>query len=207
MGKSSGAAPGSTHVETSHQDERQGNSSMRNYGRQAGSQRTIAALVAAVAAVAAAAAAPAGAATPAADIAHVTVRPDPTYQGDPFEGWGTSLVWFANATGDYPDEIREQLAEMVFGEDGLNLNIARYNIGGGNAPDVPDYLRLGGAVEGWWRAPEGTTRTDTDWWDPDNPDHWNWDADQTQRWWVDAIKDDITHWEACLLYTSPSPRD
>jgi len=147
--------------------------------------------------VAATAAAPgAVAAVPTADIAQVTVRPDPTYQGDPFEGWGTSLVWFANATGDYPDEIREQLAEMVFGEDGLNLNIARYNIGGGNAPDVPDYLRLGGAVEGWWRAPEGTTRTDTDWWDPDNPDHWNWDADQTQRWWIDAIKDDITHWEA-----------
>lgn len=25
---------------------------------------------------------------------------------------------------------------MLFGEDGLRLNIARYNIGGGNAPDV-----------------------------------------------------------------------
>src|SRR5665647_61735 len=196
MGKSSGAAPGSTHVETSHQDERQGNSSMRNYGRQAGSRRTIAALGAAAVVAATAAAPGAVAAVPTADIAQVTVRPDPTYQGDPFEGWGTSLVWFANATGDYPDEIREQLAEMVFGEDGLNLNIARYNIGGGNAPDVPDYLRLGGAVEGWWQAPDGTTRTDTDWWDPDNPDHWNWDADQTQRWWIDAIKDDITHWEA-----------
>lgn len=126
----------------------------------------------------------------------VTVRPDPSYQGDAFEGWGTSLVWFANATGDYPDEIREELAEMVFGEDGLNLNIARYNIGGGNAPDVEDYLRAGGAVEGWWKAPEGTTREDVDWWDPGNPDHWNPDADQTQRWWVDRIKEDITHWEA-----------
>ncbi len=126
----------------------------------------------------------------------VTVRPDPSYQGDEFEGWGTSLVWFANATGDYPDEIREQLADMVFGADGLNLNIARYNIGGGNAPDVKDYLRAGGAVEGWWKAPEGTTREDVDWWDPENPDHWNPDADQTQRWWVDRVKEDVTHWEA-----------
>ncbi len=125
-----------------------------------------------------------------------TVRPDPSYQGDPFEGWGTSLVWFANATGDYPDEIRNKLADMVFGEDGLNLNIARYNIGGGNAPDVQDYLRPGGAVEGWWKAPEGTTREDKDWWDPENPDHWNLDADQTQRWWVDRIKNDVTTWEA-----------
>ncbi|WP_458117325.1 Ig-like domain-containing protein [Arthrobacter sp. D2-10] len=126
----------------------------------------------------------------------VTVRPDPSYSGEEFQGWGTSLVWFANATGDYPDEVREKLAEMVFGEEGLNLNIARYNIGGGNAPDVQDYLRAGGAVEGWWKAPEGTTREDVDWWDPENPDHWNPDADQTQRWWVDRIKDDITHWEA-----------
>jgi hypothetical protein len=86
----------------------------------------------------------------------VTVRPDPSYQGQEFEGWGTSLVWFANATGDYPAEVREKLADLVFGERGLNLNIARYNIGGGNAPDVPDYLRPGGAVEGWWQAPAGT---------------------------------------------------
>jgi hypothetical protein len=126
----------------------------------------------------------------------VTVRPDPSYQGDAFEGWGTSLVWFANATGDYPDEIRGKLADMVFGDEGLNLNIARYNVGGGNAPDVKDYLRAGGAVEGWWKAPEGTTREDKDWWNPENPEHWNLDADQTQRWWVDRIKNDITHWEA-----------
>ncbi|WP_329580066.1 RICIN domain-containing protein [Streptomyces sp. NBC_01361] len=131
----------------------------------------------------------------AAAGATVTVTPDPSYQQERFVGWGTSLVWFANATGHYPDEIRERIADLVFGRDGLALNIARYNIGGGNAPDVPDYLRAGGAVEGWWKAPEGTTRTDTDWWDPDNGDHWNGDADATQRWWVDRIKKDITHWE------------
>ncbi|MDF2807873.1 MAG: hypothetical protein K0S43_2819, partial [Cellulosimicrobium sp.] len=140
----------------------------------------------------------AGTTAAAADVAGVTVTPDPSYAGEPFEGWGTSLVWFANATGGYPDEIRDRLADMVFGvfgDEGLNLNIARYNVGGGNAPDVPDYLRAGGAVDGWWKAPEGTTRTDVDWWDPANPDHWDEDADATQRWWVDRIKDDVTHWE------------
>jgi O-glycosyl hydrolase len=125
----------------------------------------------------------------------VTVRPDPSYAGQPFEGWGTSLVWFANATGGYPDEIKNELADMLFGDDGMNLNIARYNIGGGNAPDVPDYLRAGADVEGWWKAPDGTTREDVDWWDPANPEHWNPDADATQRWWVDRVKDDVTHWE------------
>lgn len=125
----------------------------------------------------------------------VTVQLDPSYQHPTFEGWGTSLVWFANATGDYPDEIRSKLVDLVFGEQGLNLNIARYNIGGGNAPDVEDYLRPGGAVEGWWKAPEGTTRTDVDWWSADDPADWNWEADQTQRWWVDAIKGKVTKWE------------
>ncbi|WP_055610720.1 glycoside hydrolase [Streptomyces phaeochromogenes] len=131
----------------------------------------------------------------AADTAAVTVRPDPSYEQEKFEGWGTSLVWFANATGDYPKEIREKLAKLLFGDDGLALNIARYNIGGGNAPDVEDYLRAGGAVEGWWKAPAGTTREDTDWWSADDPADWNKNADATQRWWVDRIKKDIDHWE------------
>ncbi|WP_328498458.1 RICIN domain-containing protein [Streptomyces sp. NBC_00414] len=131
----------------------------------------------------------------AADTASVTVRPDPSYEQQKFEGWGTSLVWFANATGDYPRDVREKLAKLLFGDDGLALNIARYNIGGGNAPDVKDYLRAGGAVEGWWKAPAGTTREDTDWWSADDPADWNKDADATQRWWVERIKDDIDHWE------------
>ncbi|MFJ3669564.1 glycoside hydrolase [Streptomyces sp. NPDC090106] len=127
--------------------------------------------------------------------AAVTVTPDPSYAHEKFEGWGTSLVWFANATGDYPPAIREKLAKLLFGDDGLALNIARYNIGGGNAPDVTDYLRAGGAVEGWWNAPEGTTREDTDWWSADDKADWNKDADATQRWWVNRIKNDIDHWE------------
>ncbi|MFJ8592327.1 glycoside hydrolase [Streptomyces sp. NPDC093598] len=130
-----------------------------------------------------------------AAAAGVTVQPDPSYSGEKFEGWGTSLVWFANATGDYPPAVREKLYKLLFGDDGLALNIARYNIGGGNAPDVKDYLRAGGAVEGWWKAPAGTTREDVDWWDADDPADWNKNADKTQRWWVDRIKKDITHWE------------
>ncbi|MGH7574657.1 MAG: glycoside hydrolase family 30 protein [Longimicrobiales bacterium] len=131
-----------------------------------------------------------------ADMDTVTIRVDPSYHGQIFEGWGTSLGWFANATGSYPDEIRERLADMVFGENGLALNIARYNIGGGNAPDVGDYLRPGGAVEGWWAAPDGIAHGDVDWWDPADPRHWNADADKTQRWWIDRIKAGIDRWEA-----------
>ncbi|MDX2825456.1 RICIN domain-containing protein [Streptomyces ipomoeae] len=135
--------------------------------------------------------------SPSAAQSGVTVRIDPSYRQQEFEGWGTSLVWFANATGNYPDPIRRRLVDMVFGEDGLRLNIARYNIGGGNAPDVrKDYMKTGATMDGFWKAPEGTTRQDTEWWDPDNPDHWNWDADSGQRWWLDQVKDKVTKWEA-----------
>ncbi|MEV6714579.1 glycoside hydrolase [Lentzea sp. NPDC051208] len=144
-----------------------------------------------------AAAGPPQAAGQEADVRSVTVRPDPSYQQPAFEGWGTSLVWFANITGGYPDEIRNHLADLLFGEDGLRLNIARYNIGGANALDVrKDYMKVGATMEGSWRAPEGTTREDVDWWDPDNPEHWDWDADANQRWWIDRIKDRVDTWEA-----------
>ncbi|WP_165143322.1 glycoside hydrolase [Microbacterium endophyticum] len=140
----------------------------------------------------------------------VTITPNPAYASvEAFEGWGTSLVWFANATGGYPEDVRQELLEKVFGEDGLNLNIARYNIGGGNATDVPSYLRPGGAVEGWWNPDIGESDEDGEItstyadreryaaaWDPDNPDHYNFDADETQRWWVDALKDEGITWEA-----------
>ncbi|MEH1128539.1 glycoside hydrolase [Micromonospora sp. CPCC 206061] len=133
----------------------------------------------------------------AVEAAPVVIRIDPSYQQPSFEGWGTSLVWFANVTGGYPDEIRTKLVDMLFGEDGLRLNIARYNIGGGNAPEVrKDYMKTGATMEGFWRAPEGTTREDMDWWDPNNPDHWNWDADANQRWWIDQIKDKVDRWES-----------
>jgi O-glycosyl hydrolase len=131
----------------------------------------------------------------AAAAGSVTVRPDPTYRQQPFEGWGASLAWMAEATGGYPDAIRNKLADMVFGPEGLNFTIARFNIGGGNAPDVPPYLRAGGAVPGWWKAPAGTTRNDKDWWTPSDPREFNAAADPNQRWWVDRIKKRVTKWE------------
>ncbi|MER5834942.1 glycoside hydrolase [Streptomyces sp. NPDC002130] len=140
---------------------------------------------------------PAAAAAADPPASAVTVRIDPSYRQQEFEGWGTSLVWFANITGRYPEPIRQKLADMLFGENGLRLNIARYNIGGGNAPDVrKDYMKTGATMDGFWKAPEGTTREDTDWWNPDDPGHWDWSADAGQRWWVDRVKSKVTRWEA-----------
>ena len=139
----------------------------------------------------------------------VRITPNPATASTPFEGWGTSLVWFANATGNYPADVRQKLFDAVFGDDGLNLNIARYNIGGGNATDVPAYLRPGGAVPGFWNpdlpatdANGAITSTYADRarynaaWNPDDPNAYDFSADSGQRWWLDALKDKVTHWEA-----------
>ncbi|MER5307739.1 RICIN domain-containing protein [Streptomyces sp. NPDC002773] len=115
----------------------------------------------------------------------VTVRPDPSYQQQPFQGWGTALAWFANVTGGWPEAQRDALADALYGSDGLGFTIARYNIGGGDSPETTPYMRAGGAVPGWWNRPGPES---PDWWDPGNPAHWNPNADANQRWWLTAAK-------------------
>ena len=53
--------------------------------------------------------------------------------GAVFEGWGTSLCWWANRLG-YSDSLAQQSADLFFSMDGLGFNIMRYNIGGGDDP-------------------------------------------------------------------------
>lgn len=51
-----------------------------------------------------------------------------------FEGWGTSLCWWANRLG-YSAKMTQDAANKFFGEDGLMMNIGRYNVGGGDEVD------------------------------------------------------------------------
>ncbi|MGW9452765.1 ricin-type beta-trefoil lectin domain protein [Streptomyces sp. NPDC055632] len=115
----------------------------------------------------------------------VTVRFDPGYQQQPFQGWGTALAWFAHVTGGWPDDRRNALADALYGKDGLGFTVARYNIGGGDSPETTPYMRAGGAVPGWWNRPGAES---PDWWNPDDPTHWNPNADADQRWWLTAAK-------------------
>lgn len=48
-----------------------------------------------------------------------------------FEGWGTSLCWWANRLG-YNRNLINQAVDKFYSKNGLNLNIGRYNIGGGD---------------------------------------------------------------------------
>lgn len=65
-----------------------------------------------------------------------------------FQGWGTSLCWWANRVG-YSDKLAQDAADMFFSEEGLNLNIMRYNIGGGDNPDHKHITRTDSSVPGW----------------------------------------------------------
>ncbi len=60
----------------------------------------------------------------------VTIDPDVKFQK--WDGWGTSLCWWANVVGQLPAE-REPLMQRLFGY--LKLNVVRYNIGGGENPE------------------------------------------------------------------------
>ena len=48
-----------------------------------------------------------------------------------FEGWGTSLCWWANRLG-YNKNLINQAVDKFYSPNGLDLNIGRYNIGGGD---------------------------------------------------------------------------
>ncbi|MFT4076915.1 MAG: glycoside hydrolase [Asticcacaulis sp.] len=133
----------------------------------------------------------------------VEIRPRWDTPGKPFEGWGTALAWFANVTGKLPPAQREHLADLLYGADGLGWNIARYNIGGGNAPEATPYLRLGADIQGFWRRPPGVTGTD--WWAPDDPAQWNWSADAGQRWWLDAVRTRVPQKDQIFEAFSNSP--
>lgn len=80
-----------------------------------------------------------------------------------FQGWGTSLCWWANVVGSYPN--RTNYMDLAFNT--LKLNIVRYNIGGGQNPAI-HYSRQG-------------YRTIMQGFEPTNG-IWNWNADTNQRW-------------------------
>ena len=104
-----------------------------------------------------------------------------------FDGWGTSLCWWANYFGDLPEDERKALVEAFFNtEKGLGLNIARYNIGGGDDPGHNHIRRDGGAVPGYLSA-DGK---------------WNWDADKRQ---LTILKDAIANGVNIVEAFSNSP--
>jgi hypothetical protein len=121
-------------------------------------------------------------ASPAGADATITINPGADYGA--WEGWGTSLAWWANVFGD-----RDDFADIFFTTGsvayngatlpGLGLNIARYNLGACSwnsvngetmvaSPNIPRFKQ----IEGFWQD-----------WNNEDPasSAWNWNVDANQR--------------------------
>lgn len=83
----------------------------------------------------------------------INVRLDPSdaspFNNGEFEGWGTALCWWANRLG-YSEKLTQAAADAFFSDDGLSLDIARYNLGGGDDPTHNHITRSDSKVPGVW---------------------------------------------------------
>lgn len=94
----------------------------------------------------------------------LTIDPEIKYQT--FEGWGTSLCWWAVLAGKWSETNRNKLIDVIVNPDtGLGYNCFRYNIGGG---DNPSHNHLSEP-----RAVPGFKKSETS--------EYDWSADQYQR--------------------------
>ncbi len=95
----------------------------------------------------------------AASPVHITVTAaNPSAE---FEGWGTSLCWWAETIGAETEAERREFTKLLFDEDeGLGLNIVRYNVGGGDNPEHK-HFREGGNVP-VWKDKDGAFNPDAD---------------------------------------------
>jgi len=98
-----------------------------------------------------------------AQTVNINATVDPTTVLVPnYEGWGSSLCWWANVVGGYAN--RTDYCNLAFTT--LKLNIVRYNIGGGENPSIPDELGFEKRIPGF--EPSAGV--------------WDWSADANQRW-------------------------
>jgi galactan endo-1,6-beta-galactosidase len=126
-----------------------------------------------------------------------TIVPDPAQSHGQWEGWGTSLCWWAKMLGD-----RDDIADLLFtlkevqlnGQrlPGLGLNIARYNAGAcswnavnGRKMVVSSHILPFRQMEGFWI--DGKSQ------DPNSPS-WNWNVDANQRAMLKKARDRGVRW-------------
>lgn len=99
----------------------------------------------------------------------VTIEPGKTYQT--IEGWGSSLCWWAGQVGAWDQAKVNTIVNLFTDPDKLNMNIFRYNIGGGDNPlHANGHMSSG---KGKRAEMEGFKASETA--------PYNWDADKAQR--------------------------
>ncbi|MCC8073758.1 MAG: leucine-rich repeat protein [Clostridiales bacterium] len=96
-----------------------------------------------------------------------TVDETTTYQT--IEGFGASAAWWSQDVGGW-DNIDEIMSLLYSEEDGIGLNIYRYNLGAGSEDDT--------AISDWRRRAEDFLSSDSD---IDDASTYDWDADVNAR--------------------------
>ena len=89
--------------------------------------------------------------------AATVVTVDPSFRHQTMDGWGTSIAWWGNMIGgwtqpgqyDTSKSRRDELIDMLYSDEGIGLNILRYNIGGGDDPSHTHQNRLEGKMQGF----------------------------------------------------------
>ena len=90
------------------------------------------------------------------------------------EGWGVSLCWWANMCGKWSDKNIDKIIDWLVSPTGLNYNIFRYNIGGGDDPENRNCtLHHMGKGKGLRAEMEGFKDS--------TEDVYHWDRDAAQR--------------------------
>ncbi|REE02224.1 RICIN domain-containing protein [Marinoscillum furvescens] len=100
----------------------------------------------------------------------VKVNPDIRYQT--IDGWGTSLSWWANIVGAWPDSVVQAVSNELTSSDELNMNIFRYNIHGGDDPAVHS-----GTTANHFRWDSGEITS----YKPSSTSPYDWTANSAQR--------------------------
>jgi len=126
-------------------------------------------------------------ATGSAEVVNV----NPSVEHHFFEGWGTSICWWGNIIGGYPEKTRDSIMDLIFDTtDGLGLSIIRYNIGGGDNPSHT-HMGTGKMMEGFKISEEAA---------------YDWARDEKQRWVVNAAKSRIPkEWFIAEAFSNSPP--
>jgi O-glycosyl hydrolase len=109
------------------------------------------------------------AALAASSMAQTKVVVDPSKKYQTFEGWGSSLCWWAVKAGAWDEANYQKLVGAIADPDtGLGYTIFRYNIGGGDQPGHNHLTKGdgGGKVPGYKTSESGS---------------YDWSADPGQR--------------------------
>ena len=91
-----------------------------------------------------------------------------------FDGWGVSLCWWAGQCGKWSDKKIDEIVSWMTSPTGLNYNLFRYNIGGGDDPEnkncEPHHMGKGKGLRAEMEGFKDFTG-----------DEYHWDRDEAQR--------------------------